>query len=106
MPCPGQGSFGVTWVASTQSCPSLDYYFTISIDRAQGSAGTLFALPTASAVRVSYSAHTPDSVYCSSWTGTVNWIADVPSWKLSADLTCSEAGKSAIRITGSFQGDL
>ncbi|WP_242589561.1 hypothetical protein [Corallococcus macrosporus] len=43
---------------------------------------------------------------CYSWTGSVTIHADVPTWRVSVDATCSESGKGAIRLVGSANGDV
>ena len=102
IPCPGQGSFSVAWYQSTGTCPRTYYSIGMSLDRSKVTAGATVTLP-ATGASVSYSDATTN---CSQWTGTINWVADVPSWKLTANLTCSDAGKTSIKIAGTFQGDL
>lgn len=43
---------------------------------------------------------------CLAWTGTVTVDAEVPDWSVSVNATCSEAGKSAIRLVATIAGAL
>ena len=43
---------------------------------------------------------------CSAWTGTLIVHSDIPSWRVSLDVTCSNPGASDIRLVGSASGDV
>ncbi|WP_158501666.1 collagen-like protein [Vitiosangium sp. GDMCC 1.1324] len=86
-------------------CPKPTYYqISLSLKRPMTTPGEVISLPNS---RVYLSLSSYDSTKsCSTWTGTVTWNSDVPSWSVTFDATCSETGKSSIRFTGTFSGDL
>lgn len=43
---------------------------------------------------------------CSAWTGTLIVHSDVPTWRVSIDVTCSEPNQRDVRIVGSAGGDV
>ncbi|WP_223645670.1 collagen-like protein [Corallococcus sp. EGB] len=43
---------------------------------------------------------------CSAWTGSLIVHSDVPSWRVSLDVTCSNPGSGDIRLVGSAGGDV
>lgn len=47
---------------------------------------------------------TPTS--CSAWTGTLIVHSDVPTWRVSLDLTCSDPNLRDLRLVGSASGDV
>lgn len=80
----------------------LDYLY-VSVDRSQATPGQVFNLPDA---RVTLLLNTTKRTGgCSQWTGTVTWNAEIPTWRLTFDTTCSESGKGHIRLTGTWSGD-
>jgi hypothetical protein len=102
--CPGQGTFAFTRAVSGGTCPSSGHVLYVNIDRSKASPGML-QIPN-QAVVVGYSDQAGASASCPAWTGTINWVSDVPSWKIVADLTCSETGKTSLRLAGTYQGDI
>lgn len=42
---------------------------------------------------------------CYAWTGKVTVDAYPPAWKVTVDATCSEVGKTSMRVAGTFSGD-
>jgi len=40
---------------------------------------------------------------CSSWSGTINWVSDLPSWRVDVDLTCTTG---SLHFVSSFHGRL
>ena len=47
-----------------------------------------------------------NGVSCQSWTGTIYFDSDNPSWQVRLDLTCAEADKSLVKLVGTFNGTL
>jgi hypothetical protein len=43
---------------------------------------------------------------CSAWTGSLTVHSDLPTWRVSLNATCSEPGKSHIRLVGTAHGDV
>jgi hypothetical protein len=70
----------------------------MSIDRTKVQPGTL-TMPVAG-VSVGGSVGTTN---CNAWTGTIQWV-DVPSWSLTFNLTCSQAGLSSFTLSGTMSG--
>jgi hypothetical protein len=90
---------------SPQACTSspVDYLF-IRLPRPMPSGGRVFSLPTGG---VSLLLNITDATRsCSNWTGSLTWHSDVPSWRVTLDATCTEVGKSHIRLIGTVRGEL
>lgn len=43
---------------------------------------------------------------CATWGGTVRWDSDVPSWKVTFNMACTDVGKTSTTFTGTMSGDL
>jgi hypothetical protein len=83
-------------------CSSDIFEVIVLIDRTKHAVGTSFSPGTGDAVL--YTATTMGvSASCSSWTGNVQWVSDVPSWRVDVDLTCTT---SSIHLVGTFHGTL
>ncbi|WP_223759886.1 hypothetical protein [Myxococcus sp. RHSTA-1-4] len=98
--------FSVTLFRSGSAlyCGSGLTYLTLQMKRPLTSPGQVFTLPDS---RVSLSLDPFQSARsCRAWTGTVTWNSEVPSWSVTFNATCSEAGKSDIRLTGTWSGDV
>jgi hypothetical protein len=54
-------------------------------------------------VNMSYS---NEGRFCSSWTGSITIVRDVPDWAVSVDATCADTGKADIQVKGDFSGDI
>jgi hypothetical protein len=84
-------------------CSSDIFEVIVSIDRTKHAVGTGFSPGTSDVLL--YAATTMGvSASCSSWTGNVQWISDVPSWRVDVDLTCTTTG--TIHLVGTFHGKL
>lgn len=101
--CPVTSYFqtGVTAAARTTTCPSTTTNVSLRIERPLAYAGQIFTLPDAKVVLSASGTYA-----CSSWTGTVRWDREVPNWSVTVDATCSEAGKSSVKVQGTFAGDI
>lgn len=84
-------------------CPAVNYYVTLQLKR-PFTAAQAVTLPSTNVTL--YLTHTDPTKGCTAWTGIVTPVSDVPSYSVSIDATCSETGKSAIRVTGTFSGDI
>lgn len=103
--CAEFGTFQVTLVSdsSARQCGQSTFsQLNIAIKRPLATPGAAIQLPDS---RVSLS-FIGTGTTCGSWTGTVTWNSDVPSYNVSVDATCSESGKGTIRFVGSVSGDL
>ena len=83
--------------------PSSGIY--IRIDRALTTPGAVIQLPDARVELGASGGGRPEKA-CDSWTGTITWNSDVPSYNVSVDATCSEAGKGNLRLVGTVSGDI
>jgi hypothetical protein len=104
---PSCGSFSFSVVRSPAPalnvCSSDIFQVIAVIDRTKHAVGTSFSLGPGDALI--YSATTMGvSASCSSWTGNVQWLSDVPSWRVDVDLTCTNTG--SIHLVGTFHGRL
>jgi hypothetical protein len=106
--CTQDANFTVTlypnW-GSTETCagPTTNFVY-VNVKRPMATPGERISLPN---TRVGLMKNTGDATTtCSEWTGTVTWNSEVPSWSITLDATCSEMGKSGIRLVGTFNGDL
>jgi hypothetical protein len=52
-----------------------------------------------------YMSGPPSGGSCTSWNGTVTVTADVPSWSVTINATCS-AGNPALQVVGTVSGNL
>jgi hypothetical protein len=77
---------------------------TLQLTRPMRTPGEVISLPDARASL--YLSGTDAAGTCSSWTGTITWNSEVPSWGVTLNATCSETGKSGVRVVGSFSGDI
>ncbi len=85
------------------SCTASTVGVTTSILRSAVSPGTAITMPSPN---VSLSLNSSDPTKsCSAWTGTVTWDSDVPSWKITYNVTCSQVGKTGVTLTGTISGD-
>ncbi|RKH00232.1 collagen-like protein [Corallococcus carmarthensis] len=104
-PCQEVGTFQVGVLAdpNAQQCGQRTFtQLSIGIKRPLATPGAVIQLPDSRvSLYFSGSANT-----CSSWTGTIRWNSDVPSYNVSVDATCSEAGKGGIRFVGSVSRDI
>jgi hypothetical protein len=46
------------------------------------------------------------TVACSAWTGSLTVHSDLPTWRVSLDVTCSDPDKPGIRLVGTASGDV
>lgn len=44
--------------------------------------------------------------HCADWTGTMRLDSDVPSWRVSLDLTCDDYDLRDVRLAGTISGEL
>lgn len=84
------------------TCPAKTTYISLQVTRPLPPLGQAVTLPDS---RVSLSL-SDSGTSCYSWTGTLTVTSDVPSWRVSVNATCSETGKSSIRLVGSANGDV
>lgn len=105
--CPGEGAFAFTVTPPAPlTCGGAPYvrFVSVSITRALVSPGRTYTLPVPGISIAQFGSDA--SRQCFSWTGTVTWDSDVPSWRFSIDATCSEPGKSGVRLVGTTSGDI
>lgn len=77
---------------------------SVRLKRPMKAPGEVITLPDA---RVSLGIGSLDATKtCATWTGTVTWNSEVPSWGVTLNATCAETGKSGIQLVGTFSGDL
>jgi collagen triple helix repeat protein len=90
--------------AGTSCSPTAINSLQVSLKRPLSAPGQVFTLPSPSVTLVQSASDPTKS--CSSWTGSVTWNSEVPSWSVTLNATCSEAGKSDIRFVGTINGDI
>lgn len=87
------------------ACPSKSYSVYFTVDRAKAPFGTSYALPRAG-IALSYSV--TGAPGCYKWSGSMNLVSDVPSWKVVVDATCTDTDSDGkpimVRVTGEFSG--
>jgi len=93
-------------VLNSTVCPGVNSQVTITLHRASISPGQTVTLPSAGASLQFYQSSNGTTTTCFSWTGSVTWDRDVPSWKTTINATCSEPGKGSVKVIGYFQGDM
>ncbi|MFP2926438.1 collagen-like protein [Pyxidicoccus sp. 3LG] len=92
------------YYASELACGATFSSINVTLTRPLPVPGQVFTLPHAQVT--SLWLLTPQSERsCSRWTGTLTWHSEVPTWSVSVDATCSEAGKGHIRLVGTLSGD-
>ncbi len=87
--------------SQVSSCPYVTQYVSLSIAR-PFTVGQAISLPSAA---VSLSVSGPGG-NCSAWTGAVTVSADIPSYTVSLNATCSQPGQSGLRVVGTLSGNL
>jgi hypothetical protein len=94
----GCNDFTVGWFGppTAAACGTSSDYVYIRIPR------PWVAAPPLNSVSVNYQGKAGS---CAAWTGSISWQSDVPSWKVTLNLTCSETNKSGIKLIGVFSGD-
>jgi hypothetical protein len=106
--CAGDPSLDLTFYPSygSTTCPATTpfTYASLSLTRPMTASGEVITLPN-SRVRLVL-VNSDSTKTCTQWTGTVTWGSDVPSWSVTLNVTCSETGKSGIRLVGTFSGEL
>lgn len=95
-------SFGNT---ACSSAASPFTYAVLGLNRPMTAPGEVISLPS-SRVTLGLYNNSDTTKSCSQWTGTVTWGSDVPNWSVTVNATCSEAGKSGIRLVGTFSGEV
>jgi len=101
----GDFSVRVTHTDVPQVCQqSQSIAINISIARPLTTPGAVIQLPDARVKLHTIGGGTEK--HCYNWTGTVRWNSDMPSYNVSVDATCSEAGKGNLRIVGTVSGDV
>lgn len=85
------------------ACPSTAQYMSFSFNFARTalSVGQTVTLPLAGA-NVSFLGRGRS---CSSWSGTLHFDSDVPSWSVTANLTCTTSGNTDIKMVGTMSGN-
>lgn len=100
------GLFNGTLVYTISTmCPATTYLVQFSIPRPSYAAGATITMP-ATGVSAQLYDSTDTTKSCTQWTGTMMWNSDVPTWKVTFNLTCSEAGKTGVTMTGTMQGTI
>jgi hypothetical protein len=102
-PSGGCASAPLSIIFSSQvsSCPQVTQYVDLSITR-PFTVGQAISLPSAAVV---LSVVGPGG-NCSAWTGTVTVSADIPSYSVSLNATCSQPGQSGLHVVGTLSGNL
>jgi hypothetical protein len=93
-PCSGGGSF-VVIVSDLTVCPVGS--IVLEIDRTRFKPGNL-TLPAAGL--------TLGSGGCYAWSGTIDWISDVPSWSVQVNATCTTTGMTGITTNATLSGTI
>jgi hypothetical protein len=92
-----------TPTASPNVCSADSFEFAGTIDRSKHVAGATFSpVTTDSFLFVQSVLGVARS--CFNWTGTVNWVSDVPAWRVEVDLTCSS--DTSLHVVVAFHGTL
>lgn len=114
--CPGSPTLSYAWTKAYDGCPRSYRSLSLAIDRVAVRLGTI-TLAAAGVPGVTltlqrsvqqtsggfYAAEAAGS--CSSWTGTIAWISDLPSWRVTINATCAETGKETLKVIGTMSGD-
>jgi hypothetical protein len=83
-------------------CPRNDLSVNVVfVDRNVVTAGASITMPSPA---VSLTVNNA-GVTCSAWTGTVRLVSDLPTWSISYNVQCSEAGKTGLRVVGIVSGN-
>jgi hypothetical protein len=88
-----------TLATTTTTCPHTTTEVSVSVER-PFTVGKAITLPDALVSLVEVNGNQD----CFAWTGTVTVTADLPTWSISIDATCSTTGDSA-QVVGTFTGN-
>jgi hypothetical protein len=105
--CPANvGTFtGYVYLTQSNVCPARINEVTFSINRANLSAGQTATMPATGVTAQLYDSF-DSTKNCSTWTGTLTWNSDVPTWKITFSLMCIETGRTGLSVTGTMQGQI
>ena len=108
--CPANVGTFTSYVIQTQApaanmCVATTNFFQFTIPRTMLAAGQTVTMPQAG-VNVQLTSTSDPTKTCSAWTGTMTWNSDVPNWSITFGLTCSEATKTGVTVTGTMHGTL
>lgn len=93
------------WGSSNDSSCGSSNYILFSMSRPMKAPGEVISLPSSRVTTLMLN-DVDATKRCTQWTGTLTWNSDVPSWSVTLDATCSETGKSGIKLVGTFSGDV
>ena len=105
--CNGSGGFGLSYAIltrtiATMTCPPASVQIFPSFDRKKlPNVGVNYPFPTDG---MTLSA-TVGEVTCYSWTGTMRLDSDLPTWSVTINATCADAGKGSFKVIGTMSGN-
>jgi hypothetical protein len=98
----GMGLLGAVFQQIPNTCPSTITQISVNFDRAVVSVGSTVNLAAAGKSSLYYNSGT---VSCSVWSGTMTLIADIPSWQVSMNATCTQTGMPNVMVVGTMSGN-
>jgi hypothetical protein len=103
--CLGSGAFGLNYATlyrSSGACPPSVTLIYPSFDRKKlPNVGVNYPFPTDG---LTLAAQVGD-VTCNSWTGTMRLDSDLPTWSVTINATCADAGKGSFKVIGTMSGN-
>lgn len=105
--CLQDTSFAVYFTDQTSTCPNQSLSVQMSWSRATFTVGTTATLTAANQQGVYLYFTNTDGTYCSEWSGSIDFVSDVPNWKVTlTDMKCVEtqAGVFTGTLAGTFSG--
>lgn len=91
---------GAVLYDSISACPAAGIFIEPVFNRAKVNSGIVLAFPTDGMTLTA----TVSPVTCGNWTGTMRIDSDLPDWSVTINATCTEAGKTNLRVIGTMSG--
>ena len=103
--CVGRSGFGLymaTLQRSAGACALASTLIHLRLERDKlPDVGVTYSFPTIGVYLVAVAG----DVTCNNWTGTVRLDSDLPTWSVTINATCADAGKGSFKVIGTMSGN-
>lgn len=103
--CVGRSGFGLymaTLQRSSGACALASTLISLRLDRERlPDVGATYSFPTIGMYLIA----TAGDVTCNNWTGTMRLDSDLPTWSVTINATCADAGKGSFKVIGTMSGN-
>lgn len=103
--CVGRSGFGLymaTLQRSAGACALASTLIHLRLERDKlPDVGVTYSFPTIGVYLVAVAG----DVTCNNWTGTLRLDSDLPTWSVTINATCADAGKGSFKVIGTMSGN-